>query len=62
MFVKDSKIVFMLENVHQHYGEEEKEKKIQVFSKKLPASWTRLSETGQMDQIYVDKIWDTHII
>jgi hypothetical protein len=35
MFVKNSKIVLMLENVHQHDAEEVKEKKIQVFSKKF---------------------------
>jgi hypothetical protein len=33
MFVKDGKIVILLENGHQHDAEEEKEKKIQRFSK-----------------------------
>jgi hypothetical protein len=28
--------------------------------KTIPASWTRSSEPGQLDQIYVNKSWDTH--
>jgi hypothetical protein len=39
-----------------HDAQEEKENKIQGFSKIFPASWTRSSEPGQLDQIYVSEI------
>jgi hypothetical protein len=55
MFVKDGEIVNLLVNGHQNDVEKEKENKIQGFSKKIPASWTRLTEPGQLDQIHVDK-------
>jgi hypothetical protein len=48
MFVKDSKTVVLMKKVHQHDAEEKN--KI-----KFPALWTRSSERGQLDQIYVDK-------
>jgi hypothetical protein len=35
MFVKDSRTVISLDNVHQHDAEEEKENKIQGSSKKF---------------------------
>jgi hypothetical protein len=34
---------------YQHDDDEEKDNKIQEFSKKFPASWTRPSERGQLD-------------
>jgi hypothetical protein len=52
MFVKDGEIVNLLINGHQNDVEKEKENKIQGFSKKIPASWTRLTEPGQVDQLY----------
>jgi hypothetical protein len=55
MFFKHSKTVILWENGHQHDAEEEKVNKIQRFSKKIPASWTCLSERRQLDQIYVYK-------
>jgi hypothetical protein len=60
MFVKDSIMVILFEKGHQYDAEEEKENKIQGFSKKIPASWTRSSAPGQLDQIYVNKSGDTH--
>jgi hypothetical protein len=51
--LEDIKIVFMLENVHQHDAEEE-EQNSRLF-KKIPTSWARLSEPGQMDQIMLIK-------
>jgi hypothetical protein len=49
-----------LENGHQHDAQEEKENKMQGFSKNflLPRS----SEPGQLDQIYVNESRDTLII
>jgi hypothetical protein len=44
-----------LKNGHQHDAEEEKENKIQGFSKKNPASWTRSSKPGQLHQICVNE-------
>jgi hypothetical protein len=41
MFFKGSKIEILLENGHQHDVEEEKDNKIQRFSKKIPTFWTR---------------------
>jgi hypothetical protein len=51
MFVEDSKTVILIKKD----AEEETENKIQGFSKKIPASSTRSSEPGQLDQIYVNK-------
>jgi hypothetical protein len=45
MLVKDSKIVILMEKVHQQDAEEEKENKIQGFSIIISASWTRSSRT-----------------
>jgi hypothetical protein len=55
MFVKDGKIVNLLETDNQHDAEEGKENKIQGLSKKIPASWTPSSEPGQLDEIYANK-------
>jgi hypothetical protein len=56
ILVKDSKIVILFEKDHQYDdAEEEIENKIQGFTKKILASWTRSSEPGQLDQIYVNK-------
>jgi hypothetical protein len=51
MFVKDFKIVILLENGHQHDAEEEEKIKFKDFQK-FPALWIRSSEPGQLDHIY----------
>jgi hypothetical protein len=47
MFFKDSKIVIMMENDHQHDAEEEKEKKVQV---KFTASWFVHQNLGNVNK------------
>jgi hypothetical protein len=62
MLVEDSIRLIRLKTDHQHDAKEEKEKKIQGFSKKLPALWTFSSDRGQLRQIYIDRSSNTHII
>jgi hypothetical protein len=55
MFVKDGKIVILLDNGHQHDAEEEKEKKIQIFSNNFLLRELNSSKPGKLDQIYIPK-------
>jgi hypothetical protein len=45
MLVKDSKTVILMEKGHQQDAEDQKENKIQGFSIKISASWTRSCRT-----------------
>jgi hypothetical protein len=53
MLVEDSIRLIHLKIDHQHDAKEEKENKIQGFSKNIPASWTYSSDRVQLRFILV---------